>query len=184
MKLNLCCGEIHLKDYVNVDTESAVHPDLLLDVRKDQLPYADKSISEIRIFHGLEHIERKFWDFLLVDCGRVLEDNGLLILGYPEFSVCAQNFINNKDGGQKFWVQTLFGRQNYAGDYHVTAMHSPELRMILESYGFYRINVSPESSTDYYYSIMAARKDPSPQCREEILAQQIGLGQGKSIEAL
>ena len=184
MKLNLCCGDVISRSYINIDMEPSVKPDLVLDIRKEKLPYENKSIEEVRIFHGIEHIERKYWDFVFMEASRVLLDNGLLVLGYPEFSICVDNFFKNKDNIQNFWMECLYGRQQYPGDYHVTLVHSPELRMILESYGFYRIQTDIESPQDYYYSVTVAKKDPAPQCREVVLGDQVGLKDSVSIESV
>lgn len=171
------------KEFINIDIEKNTNPDLVLDVRKESLPYDSQSIQEIWMLHCIEHIERKYWDFIFMEFQRVLSSNGKLVLGYPEFSICAKNYLDDKDGIKHFWMDCIYGSQRWAADYHVTITHSPEMKMILESYGFYRVGWKPESDKDPYYTMLVAFKDPAPACREVVLSGEVGLaGVAKSIE--
>lgn len=184
MKLNLCCGERKQENFINIDKYSGVNPDVICDITTELLPYEDNSIDEVWLSHGLEHIERFKWDFVFMEVQRVLIPNGKFVLAYPEFAVCVQNYLSNKDGQADWWLKTIFGRRLWPGDEHVTACHSIELQRFLESYKFYRVKFSPESETEYYYSLMVAFKDPAPICRELLLADELGLGDGVSIETV
>lgn len=183
MKLNLCCGEGKLKDFVNIDKQALVQPDLVLDLTKEPYPYEDNSVDEIWLMHGIEHIEYKHWDFFFMEANRVLIPNGKFVLGYPEFTTCVNNYLNNKDGHRDFWVKTLYGRQAWPGDYHVVPCHSPELQRVIESYGFYRVKYSPEPGQEHD-TVMVCFKDPSPMCRELAIAKELNLGDAISIEML
>lgn len=180
IKLNLCSGGVNKEGFVSVDINPITKPDLLLDITKDKFPYEDGEVEEVWLMHGVEHIDRKQWDKIFMESLRVLKTNGKLVLGYPEFNVCAMNYMNDHQGQKEYWLKTLYGRRQWAGDEHVTACNSPEIQQILESCGYYRVRYAPESETEYYNSILVAFKDPEPQCRELLLASELNL-QGKAV---
>lgn len=182
-KLNLCSGFEDKKGYVSIDKNPKTKPQVVLDITAERLPYEDKSVDEVLLFHGLEHIKRGKWDFVLGEIARVLKPvEGKLVLGYPEFRVCAANFVNNKDNMRDWWIQTLYGRQLWDGDEHVTCVDSVELQAILESMGFFRVKFAPESKDEYYYSVMIAYKDPAFQHRESLMSSELNLGECVSIK--
>ena len=178
MKLDLCTGGNCREGFISIDKNPIVRPDVLLDIAKEKLPYEDASIDEVWFMHGPEHIERHFWDFIFMEVKRVLIPNGKLCLGYPEFKVCAQNYIRsfeaNETSQRDYWLQTLYGRRHWIGDEHVTAVNSQELQYILESCGYYRIRFQAEPGEEYN-SLIVAVKDPSPQYREKVVCEEMGL---------
>lgn len=183
MKLDLCSGGVFREGYTHVDKNPDTKPDVVVDISKEPLPFDDESVEEVMFFHGIEHIERERWDFVFKEIRRVLRPLGKLVLGYPEFRVCAENFVNNKGGGRGFWHQTIYGRKMWPGDEHVSAVDSVELKQILESYCFLRVHWDKESEDDYYYSVMVAFKDPTPQSYESVMAMELRLpGEFRSIK--
>lgn len=182
LKLNLGCGESKLEGFVNVDCEPTTTPDLLHNIITERLPYDDNSVDEIWMIHALEHIEYRFWEKLLLELARVLKSNGTLLLTYPEFSECSKRFLSDYNNQKDFWRATLYGRQLWDSDYHVTPMHSPYVKQLLEPLGFYRINYRSESDNSPYNTILAAAKDPSPCMREDVLVKELRLGISDSIE--
>jgi len=179
MKLDLCSGPAKKEGFTTVDKNPITKPDLLLDITKQPFPFEDSSVEEIWFMHGPEHIERHYWDFIFMEIKRVLIPNGRLVVGYPEWRICAENYIktfeSNDLSKRDYWLQTLYGRRYWEGDEHVTAVNSVELQLILESCGYYRIKYAPESTIDPYNSIMLAVKDPAPSYRERVICEEMGL---------
>jgi SAM-dependent methyltransferase len=56
MRLNLGCGRSPLAGWVNVDTVQLPGVDVVADMEKAALPFADDSVDEILASHFLEHI--------------------------------------------------------------------------------------------------------------------------------
>lgn len=189
MKLDLCTGGCAPEGFITIDKNPRTKPDLVLDIAHQRLPYEDNSIEEVRFMHGPEHIERIFWDFVFMEIKRVLIPNGVLVIGYPEFKICALNYIKameNNDANDKkeYWLSTIYGRRYWTGDEHVTACNSQELQLILESCGYYKIRFAPESDVDYYNSLLRAVKDPEPNYREKVICDEYGLGKAQSIQEI
>lgn len=173
--LNLGCGENKLEGCVNVDCEKATNPDLVLDFRREPLPYEDGAVDEVWMIHCLEHIEFPFWEGIFKEVARVLKPNGIYLLAYPEFSECAKRFISNTGGQRSFWRATLYGRQLYPSDYHVCPVFSPDLKEMLENHKFYRVKFEPESEREPYNTILVARRDPDFITRESVLTKELRL---------
>lgn len=83
LKLHLACGENYKKGWVNIDLNSSV-ADLLLDLRKE-LPFKDKTCSEVYSEHFLEHLEYPYdAEQFLKQIKRVLKPGGKLTIVVPD----------------------------------------------------------------------------------------------------
>jgi SAM-dependent methyltransferase len=184
ISLNIGCGETKMPDCVNIDCveNEIVKPDLICDIRREPLPYKDGEVDNIYMIHAIEHIEFYYWDQIFQEFARVLKPNGVLLLGYPEFSECAKRFVDNAGGSRVFWRKTLYGRQLYDSDYHVVPMHSPEVKEMLETYKFYRVVYQPESPQEPYNTTLVARRDPEQITREEIITRELNLDRKKMVK--
>lgn len=172
MKLNYGSGENKLEGYINIDIEESTKPDAICDLRKEPLPYETESMDEVMCIHNLEHIERKYWAQVIFEFARVLKTGGKLCLAYPEFEVCAQNWLENKQGLRTFWERTIFGRQLYPGDYHVAAMRTVEIVEFLQSFGFKEIKHSPEP-IEIHNTFLIATKGLLPISREDVMRKEL-----------
>jgi SAM-dependent methyltransferase len=175
--LNLGCGENKLDGCVNIDliSNDFVKPDLVLDIRHEELPYEDGIVDEVWMIHCLEHIEFFHWENIFKKIARVLRPNGIFLLAYPEFSECAKRFIANTGGQRHFWRNTLYGRQLFPSDYHVCPMYSPDIKELLETHKFYRVAFSPESEREPYNTILVGRRDPDFITREQVITKELRL---------
>lgn len=171
MKLNLGCGKNKIEDYVNVDVEPSVEPDVVADFTKS-LPYEDGTVEEIVMMHTIEHVLEDLHQGIFDECHRVLVDGGTLLLAYPEFEVCAKYWLENYMGNRDFWRNTIFGRQLFPGDYHVALMYTPEVVQKLRGSGFIGIKHKPEPKNDYNTIVMAT-KGPKPPTYEQLLTKTV-----------
>lgn len=133
-KCNLGCGDTIIKDWVNVDKynpKAEIQCDVL------DLPFADGVFDEVLISHVIEHIPYKKHPLLLDEIHRVMETNGKLMIGFPDFMLCAQAFFDNKNGERwTWWIQTLYGSQTDAGQFHVAPVTFSHLKNQLMDSGF------------------------------------------------
>ena len=155
LKLNLGCGSTKLNGFIGVDSFEDNKPDVLCDFTAGPLPFKDGEVDEVVMFHAIEHIRKQKHSFILNEIRRVLRIGGRLCLTYPNFWECAQRWKNNTEGQRDYWHATLFGRQLYPGDYHVCAMDSIELEILLRDLGFGSVLSRPEPR-DVWNSITVA----------------------------
>jgi len=86
LKLHLGCGEIKLKDFVNIDIIQTSAVDRVLDVRK--LDYSDNSVDMIYSAHVLEHFSQKEALPVLKEWYRVLKPGSTAVIVVPNFDRC------------------------------------------------------------------------------------------------
>ena len=158
-KLNLGCGLCKLDGYFNVDIDEELKPDAIVDLTKP-FPFEKDKFEEVLFLHTIEHISKSFHPSILSEIQRVLKPEGKLILGYPEFSVCAQFWIDNKRGKRDFWEACIYGRQTSVSDFHVALMDSAELKDTLLSIGFDNIVHKPEEHNEQYTVLTAIKGIP------------------------
>ena len=171
-RLNIGSGEMKLPGFINIDSCEETKPDLVCDIRKSILPFESATVNKVYCIHNIEHIELCFWPHVFTEFRRVLIDDGLLVLMYPEFEVCVDYFLNNKVGIRDFWRACLYGRQAYPGDYHVTPVISQELKNHLSHVGFKDIKYGPEDEQPQY-SIMRAYKAKEMITKETLMRSEI-----------
>lgn len=172
MNINYGCGENKLEGFVNVDIEESTKPDLVCDLRRGPFPYENDSVDKIYMIHCIEHVEFDKWPLIFNEFYRVLKLGGELLLAYPEFSVCAKYFIDDFRGNREFWRKTLYGRQLYPGDYHITPMVSIDLAEQLITIGFdnAKFKADPDEEFNFW---MYAVKGAAPLTRDDTFRNEI-----------
>jgi predicted SAM-dependent methyltransferase len=152
--LNYGCGEFRFEsteeiEFVNVDIEESVKPDLISDIRLTPLPFDEDHFDEVRWIHSIEHVEEKNWPVFFLEFYRVLKPSGTLMLAFPDFETCANNYITNYKGARDFWKATLYGLQRYPSDYHVTPIMGKVLASVLREFGFNNVRWAPEPGQEF-----------------------------------
>jgi len=133
VKLNLGSGYLKMDGYVSVD--KYVQADIQADLLK--LPFKDGEAEEVFLHHVIEHFPIKKITDLLEEIHRVLQPEGVLKVGYPEFEVCVRNFLENTDGRRwSWWAQTLYGSQTAEGMFHTAPIMTDRLVEQLVEVGF------------------------------------------------
>lgn len=173
MKLNLGCGTEKLEGYINIDVEPTCKPDLIFNFLAPPLPYEAGSVESIVMFHTIEHVRKTYHLRLLQECYRLLEPKGQLIISFPEFLRCVENWKSNKYGIRDKWEQTIFGRQLYPSDYHVSLMDSSEFTHTLDTIGFVDIKAQPEAKEDFNTIVYARRGPHTLYTQEEVVKQDM-----------
>ena len=85
LKLNLGCGNRHIDGFVNVDRESSLNPDLVVDLEKTPWPWSDNSVEEVKLIHVLEHLGQETSVFLAIikELYRVCQDGAFIDIEVP-----------------------------------------------------------------------------------------------------
>lgn len=82
MKINLGSGYKKYDDFINIDDDPLVKPDICLDINSAKLPFEDNSVDEIKAHHILEHIGEPFIP-LMKELYRVCKHGALLDIEAP-----------------------------------------------------------------------------------------------------
>ena len=172
MNINLGCGKNKLEDYINVDADPEMNPDVVLVLGKDKFPWETESIDRVVMGHTLEHIPRDFHFRILNEINRVLKIDGDLMVSFPDFEKISKNYLENLHGVQDFWEKTIYGRRLTPWDYHVCAMVGIDFCRFIKDFGFHKIQLSCEVNADYN-SVVYARKAFTLTPKEELLRRDI-----------
>lgn len=170
-KLNLGAGTNKIKDAVNVDMEESCKADLTFDIRSS-FPLSSCLFDEVYLFHTIEHIQKQYHRSLFLEINRVMKEGGTFFLSYPEFAKVCQNWLTNFQGKREFWEATIYGRQSWPGDFHVSAMDSDELKQQLEECGFYDIKFHPEP-LEFYNTVVTCIRTVPQRTYEEVLFREV-----------
>ncbi len=171
MILNLGCGVNKVPGAVNIDLHG--NPDVRANILF--LPFGNGTVDKIYLFHTIEHIKKALHHDLFTEIRRVLKQGGQLFVSYPEFTKCAQNFIDNKFGWRDFWSATIYGRQLQPNDFHVTLMYTPYFTRFLKDMGFDSIRTSPEPTEDFNTVVKCVKATRPPNIIERYKRDYFGI---------
>jgi predicted SAM-dependent methyltransferase len=156
LKLNIGCGINKLVDFINIDCDSDLNPDLVHKLPKP-LPYEGNSCDLIVMYHTIEHIEKRYHTYILLELWRLIKPDGLIIITYPNFLRCVEHWKNNHKGMRVFWEAAIYGRQASSSDYHVCIMDDEEFSRTVVNCGFEIIKIVPEEDQPFN-TIMKLKK--------------------------
>lgn len=99
-----------MKDFINIDFDEKVNPDLNINLGNSILPYSDNSIDYIYSNHFFEHITIDETNFLLKELFRVLKDGSIINICVPHYlnPVAYQNAHRQRFSEQYFRCNKLF----------------------------------------------------------------------------
>jgi predicted SAM-dependent methyltransferase len=190
MKLNLGCGPDVRSGYLNVDLRkmSSSENFLVCNLSKLPWPWQDSSIKEILMLDFLEHFSYHLTNSILLECWRILEPDGEVVIQVPDFEECANLILkcthfcarrheleyncNNatkhcgkcRNDGRDIAtaaMHRLYGGQDYEGNWHYTAFTISSLKETLFSNGFYDMKLEEvEHQTKNWNFKIRAKKCP------------------------
>ena len=149
--LNLGCGKLHLKDFINIDWSEASNPDLRWDCH-NELPFDEGSIDLIYTSHFIEHFEWKTVPNVLRDWCRVLRKGGVIEIWCPDLDIIhgwtkiePVNMITYANVN-KF----VFNQEMYPGAKHCACFNFDLMKVLLEDAGFEHVE-RLNYATDYSF---------------------------------
>ncbi len=171
-RLNLGCGHNKMDGYINIDVEPKVNPDLVHDFTAAPLPFEDESVDEIVMFHTIEHIQKRLHVLILSEMWRVMKPDAPVMISFPEFTKCVDNWKRNKGGQKIFWEATIFGRQLFPSDYHVCIMDSHDLIVMMKDMGFKDV-IARSEPIETHNSFIVATKGTRLKTHDEAIKQYL-----------
>ena len=82
MKLNVASGLRPKEEYINIDSDPRVNPDIVRNIERG-FPFSDNTVEEISSEHTLEHINPDNIHFVMFEFWRVLKQGGRLKVVVP-----------------------------------------------------------------------------------------------------
>ena len=85
MKLNLGSGNKSYDGFLNVDKFDGFKPDIVHDLEKFPYPFEDNSVSEIKMYHILEHLgqEPKTFNNIITELYRISKNHAKIDIRVP-----------------------------------------------------------------------------------------------------
>jgi len=121
-KLNIGSGQRRFEghDWINVDCVSRPGqvPDLICDVGKERLPYADWSMDLVVLSQSYEHFGLSEGHALVREANRVLRIGGSLIVTVPNAIALAQRYLLGQITWYIYNVNMYGAYQGEPGDRH------------------------------------------------------------------
>ena len=90
--LNLGCGNRSNKEWTNLDFCSSSSDVIAFDLRKG-IPFENETFDVVYHSHVIEHFTRKEAPFFLSECYRVLKQDGILRIAFPDLEQIVLNYI-------------------------------------------------------------------------------------------
>ena len=141
-KLNLACGPMYLKGYINIDDNS--HGGYRVDKQANvfDLDYAENSVDEIVLSHFMMYVRRQDAEGFISNLHRMLKPKGVLLVETGDLKSIAKNILNsdNADIIEGYdGVKQLFGWDFSEG--HKWAWCPETLTPIFKKAGFAEVMV-------------------------------------------
>jgi predicted SAM-dependent methyltransferase len=112
LHVNLCSGDVVLPGFCNVDV--ARKSDLILDLERRLLPFADASCERVVCISAINYFTRQRALEIIQDVHRVLVPGGCARFGTQDLKLIARKFA---DGDQSFFFEKdRDGRDRFEGE--------------------------------------------------------------------
>ena len=133
IKLHLGCANKIIENYINIDCRYLPGVDEIDNVARLR-KYKNDSISVIYASHVLEHFGR--WEYMSVlqRWYELLEPNGILRIGVPDFEEIAKYYLKTKKINEI--TGFLYGGQDYKENNHFWTWDFESLSKDLKKVGF------------------------------------------------
>ncbi|MFX0141167.1 MAG: methyltransferase domain-containing protein, partial [Candidatus Hodarchaeota archaeon] len=128
LKLNLGCGNEKKEDWVNIDIDRRVKPDLIADAKNLYMFY-DETIDEIICYHLFEHFIYSEAIKALSEWYRILKPGGKLSIELPDLDRCVE----------------ILSKKNAPFDWYDNAQNPPEKFALGGIYGWLP-EINPKTS--------------------------------------
>ena len=146
-------GSEELKGYTNVDIRPGKGVDVVYDLSKAKLPFADETFQEIRASHVIEHLYPDKVSAVLKDWTRVLKVGGLLRIYCPNAGKIMMDYCKSIITMEEASIK-LFGNQDYKENLHRIAFDKKRLIALIESTaGLKCVSTDPRPNLNYRYDL-------------------------------
>jgi hypothetical protein len=117
MKVNFKRGAKNFPDFINVDDEKDTKPDHVVDYLKDNLPFKDNSVTEVRA-HGFFQTLGEEFEHFVKELYRVCESGCMVDIIVPHHR--SDNFYDSFDNKRVITTNNIKELSKKYGDYKVS----------------------------------------------------------------
>lgn len=141
IQLNIGCGIVLLKDFINIDVVQipTQKGDKFRRADMRDLPFEKNSVDYILMDNVLEHLPMSDVPMALIEARRVLKNNGRLVICVPEFNSIAKMWLEQGSFSPMTYTwlaQAIYGNQSHEGEFHQTPFTPEYLQHTLNMVGF------------------------------------------------
>jgi predicted SAM-dependent methyltransferase len=158
IRLNIGCGEVLLKNWLNIDLYEDNPEVIKMDIRK--LDYSDNYADEILAHMCLEHFPQNETVPTLKEWHRVLKPGGKITIATSDLDGMVRDWLD-KDGifydmdgnphDYTYNLRGIYGQQCDEGQFHYIGFDFPYLHKLMTEAGFIKINLLPTNHTHHLY---------------------------------
>ena len=146
-KINLGCGGIPVKDFINIDMREMDGVDLVADIT--DLPFNDKSVAELYSAHLIEHFpEFEMKTRILPKWMKLLKNGGTFRVVTPNWGKIIEGYNAGKIPFERM-KEITFGGQDTSGNFHYSLYTVDTLTEMLADAGLKDIEVVAEARDNY-----------------------------------
>ena len=132
--------------------------DVVWDARKDALPYADGTVSEVYAGYLFLHVPPRHHQRLIADIYRVLRSGGVLVVGEVDMAKVMPRWLDDpgsKNLSELIWGEggDVHGAEFEDFDRHVWGWTESKLRRFLEQAGFRSISRTSIHAAGVWYEL-------------------------------
>jgi tetratricopeptide (TPR) repeat protein len=158
MKINLGCGGVYKKGYINVDAFNKTVADKVMSA--NNLNFEENSCEEIYMSQVIEHLGIVNTIHSLSECYRVLKPDTKLIIETPDIKKTFENYINGDLEARKFSLPWIYG-VDIPGMVHRFCFPDDLLEVTLKKIGFISIEKQYFSDDKYQPILKTICKKPT-----------------------
>ena len=144
MKLNIGCGKVYKKGYVNLDVHEGTVADRIMPAH--HLDIDDSTVELIECHHVLEHVNAAEATFAISEFYRVLRPSGVLTIKTPDIETSFKRFGRFSQEERKYLMNWIYGI-DMPGMGHKYGYPVDLLRTLLKDAGFDNIVIRRQHST-------------------------------------
>lgn len=134
MKLNVGCGNLILKGWINLDIMAIEGIDMQSDAK--YLPFKSEVFDELYCSHIIEHFDFLQGFEVLSEWKRVLKTGGKLVIETPDFLGLCHRFIKESEEGRVNLYAHIFGNPWSPTNMHKFLYTTSQLRWTLSRLNF------------------------------------------------
>ncbi len=168
MKLNVGCGSVYKKGYINIDAfDDSVADEIM---HSHYLNLEDEIADVVECSHLLEHQGIAQAIYSLSEFFRVLRPGGSLLIATPDIEVTFKQFLESGEQKRKYLMNWIYGLDQ-PGMNHKYAFPPDLLKRLLEDTGFDNIQIGRFGKGSIHPEIRVKAKKPEHNSVKQLIAR-------------